>query len=365
MMCRLVSRLNKLGGSLLANPMKEFYKLNHICRKISNSLVANQAPRFEGKSVFNKQFCDLSSDSFKGKYLVLFFYPLDFRFVCPTEICAFSDRFNEFRDINCDLVAVSTDSHFSHLAWINQPRNKGGLGDVNIHILSDTNHKISKDYCVFLKDKGFSQRGLYIIDDKNVVRHSCVNDFPIGRSVDETLRLVKAIQYFEKHGEVCPANWKPGNKSINKLTFFKRFFTYANTTRRHEKSLNSVQLIGRVGTNVESSTNNNSSYFSFATSRTIKNKETGEFESTADWHRVVITKEYLKNYVDSNIIKGDRLFIRGSINYYSYYKDDNSKHTITSILADDILFLKRKQVVGSAENTESNFDDSEIAESAI
>ncbi|OAF69439.1 Alkyl hydroperoxide reductase protein C22 [Intoshia linei] len=116
MIARILGGLNQLRGSLLANPIKQFYVLKPNYRKISSSLVASQAPHFEGKSVFNKQFCDLSTDSFKGKYLVLFFYPLDFTFVCPTEICAFSDRFKEFKDINCELVAVSTDSHFSHLA---------------------------------------------------------------------------------------------------------------------------------------------------------------------------------------------------------------------------------------------------------
>ncbi|OAF66720.1 hypothetical protein A3Q56_05561 [Intoshia linei] len=194
---------------------------------MTDSCVTRTAPHFVGKSVFNKQFCELALDNFRGKYLVLFFYPLDFTYVCPTEICAFSDRFQEFKDINCEVVAVSTDSHFSHLAWINQPRKEGGLGDMNIHILSDNNHKISQAYGVLLKDEGIALRGLFIIDDKGIVRHSCVNDLPIGRSVDETLRVVNAIQHFEKHGEVCPVNWKLGQNAIN-VEKPNKFFEAAN-----------------------------------------------------------------------------------------------------------------------------------------
>lgn len=153
-------------------------------------------------------------DDFKGKYLVLFFYPLDFTFVCPTEIVAFSDKANEFHDVNCEVVAVSVDSHFSHLAWINTPRKNGGLGHMNITLLSDITKQISRDYGVLLESAGIALRGLFIIDPNGVVKHLSVNDLPVGRSVEETLRLVKAFQFVETHGEVCPANWTPESPTI-------------------------------------------------------------------------------------------------------------------------------------------------------
>lgn len=140
---------------------------------------------------------------------MLFFYPLDFTFVCPTEIIAFSDRVNEFKALGAEVVGVSVDSHFSHLAWINTDRKKGGLGKLEYPLLADLTKQISRDYGVLLEDAGISLRGLFIIDPNGVVRQITINDLPVGRSVDETLRLIKAFQYFEKHGEVCPANWDP------------------------------------------------------------------------------------------------------------------------------------------------------------
>ncbi|GBM30518.1 Thioredoxin-dependent peroxide reductase, mitochondrial, partial [Araneus ventricosus] len=175
--------------------------------------VSKPAPDFKATAVVNGSFKDISLQDFKGKYLVLFFYPLDFTFVCPTEIIAFSEKAKEFRALNTEVVAVSVDSHFSHLAWINTPRKKGGLGSMDIPLLADLSKKISKDYGVLL-DAGIALRGLFIIDPKQVVRQITVNDLPIGRSVDETLRLVKALQFHEKHGEVCPANWKPDSPTI-------------------------------------------------------------------------------------------------------------------------------------------------------
>ena len=144
---------------------------------------------------------------------MLFFYPLDFTFVCPTEICSFSDRAEEFRKIGAEVVACSVDSHFSHLAWVNTPRNQGGLGDMNIPLLSDLSKKISTDYAVLL-DTGISLRGLFVIDPNGVIRSSTINDLPVGRNVDEVLRTINAFQYVEEHGEVCPANWNPGDKSM-------------------------------------------------------------------------------------------------------------------------------------------------------
>ncbi|XP_018431058.1 PREDICTED: thioredoxin-dependent peroxide reductase, mitochondrial-like [Nanorana parkeri] len=135
-------------------------------------------------------------------------------FVCPTEIVAFSDKANEFRDVNCEVVAVSVDSHFCHLAWTNTPRKTGGLGHMNIPLLSDLTKQISRDYGVLLETPGIALRGLFIIDPNGIVRHMSVNDLPVGRSVEETLRLVKAFQYVETHGEVCPANWTPHSPTI-------------------------------------------------------------------------------------------------------------------------------------------------------
>ncbi|CAL1261546.1 unnamed protein product [Larinioides sclopetarius] len=165
--------------------------------------VSKPAPDFKATAVVNGSFKDISLQDFKGKYLVLFFYPLDFTFVCPTEIIAFSEKAKEFRSLNTEVVAVSVDSHFSHLAWVNTPRKKGGLGSMDIPLLADLSKKISKDYGVLL-DAGIALlfcRGLFIIDPKQVVRQITINDLPIGRSVDETLRLVKALQFHEKHGE--------------------------------------------------------------------------------------------------------------------------------------------------------------------
>lgn len=176
--------------------------------------LTKPAPEFKGQAVVDGEFKDISLSTYKGKYLVLFFYPLDFTFVCPTEIIAFSDRVEEFRAINCEVVACSTDSVFSHLAWTNTPRKQGGLGNMKIPLLADKTMEISRAYGVLKEDDGISFRGLFIIDDKGNLRQITMNDLPVGRSVDETLRLVQAFQFTDKHGEVCPAGWKPGADTI-------------------------------------------------------------------------------------------------------------------------------------------------------
>jgi len=168
------------------------------------------APQFTGTAVVNGTFKEISLADYKGKYVVLFFYPLDFTFVCPTEIIAFSDRAEEFRQLGCEVIACSTDSHFSHLAWCNTPRKAGGLGDMKIPLLADKSMSISRAYGVLKEDEGLDFRGLFIIDDKQKLRQITINDLPVGRDVDETLRLVQAFQFTDKHGEVCPAGWKPG-----------------------------------------------------------------------------------------------------------------------------------------------------------
>ncbi|XP_068597833.1 thioredoxin-dependent peroxide reductase, mitochondrial [Brachionichthys hirsutus] len=176
--------------------------------------VTRPAPDFKATAVRNGEFTEMSLADFKGKYLVLLFYPLDFTFVCPTEIISFSDKANEFHDVNCEVVGVSVDSHFSHLAWINTPRKTGGLGRINIPLLSDLNKQMSRDYGVLLEGPGIALRGLFIVDPAGVVKHLSVNDLPVGRSVEETLRLVKAFQFVETHGEVCPASWTPDSPTI-------------------------------------------------------------------------------------------------------------------------------------------------------
>merc|ERR1739838_391226 len=176
--------------------------------------IGKPAPFFKTQALVNGEFKEVSLSDYKGKYLVLFFYPLDFTFVCPTEIIAFSDRAEEFRKINCELVACSTDSHFSHFAWVNTPRKQGGLGEMQIPLLADKSMVISKAYGVLKEDEGLTFRGLFIIDEKQNLRQITINDLPVGRDVDETMRLVQAFQFVDQHGKVCPAGWKPGQKTM-------------------------------------------------------------------------------------------------------------------------------------------------------
>lgn len=175
--------------------------------------IGKPAPEFSTTALVDGKFKQVSLADFKGKYVVLFFYPADFTFVCPTEITSFSDAIPEFDKINCQVIGASTDSHFVHLAWTNVPRKEGGIGKINYPLLGDKNGKISTEYGV-LSDGGLPLRGLFVIDDKGILRQITINDFPVGRSVDETLRLVQAFQFVDKHGEVCPAGWKPGSSTI-------------------------------------------------------------------------------------------------------------------------------------------------------
>ena len=177
-------------------------------------LVQQPAPDFTAQAVMpDGTFAELSLSDFRQKYVLLFFYPLDFTFVCPTEIIAFSDRIGEFEERNVQVVGVSVDSHFSHHAWRNTPRAQGGIGDIQYPLVADLNKHISEAYGVLLPD-GIALRGLYLIDRDGVVRHQVVNDLPLGRSVDEALRMIDALQFFEENGEVCPANWQKGANTI-------------------------------------------------------------------------------------------------------------------------------------------------------
>lgn len=198
----------------MTNGLKRQTKqLIHSSARLSAPLVQKPAPDFKGTAVQNNDFKEISLKDYKGKYVVLFFYPLDFTFVCPTEIIAFSDRVKEFEALNTQLIGVSVDSHFSHLAWTNINRKAGGVGNLNYPLLADLTKQISRDYGVLLEKDGIALRGLFIIDPAGIVRQITINDLPVGRSVDETLRLIKAFQFVEKHGEVCPANWNPENNA--------------------------------------------------------------------------------------------------------------------------------------------------------
>lgn len=184
--------------------------------------VGKPAPAFKAKAVVGSGFADVSyengvltigNEQYTNKYVVLFFYPLDFTFVCPTEIIAFSDRIAEFEKLGAKVLGVSVDSQFTHLAWKSTPRNKGGLGEINYPLLADLTKDIACDYNVCL-DGGIAARGIFIIDGKGILQTYTVNNLAVGRSVDETLRLIQGYQYVEQHGEVCPANWKPGEKTM-------------------------------------------------------------------------------------------------------------------------------------------------------
>lgn len=177
------------------------------------SLVQKQAPDFTADAVVNGDFKTVKLSAYKGKWVVLFFYPLDFTFVCPTEITSFSDKIEAFQKLNCEVLGCSVDSKFSHLAWVNTPRNKGGLGALNYPLVADLSKTISQNYSVLL-DAGISLRGLFIINPEGKVVYEVVHDLGVGRSVDEVLRVIQAFQHIAKTGEVCPANWAPGKSTI-------------------------------------------------------------------------------------------------------------------------------------------------------
>ncbi|GJE94129.1 peroxiredoxin [Phanerochaete sordida] len=177
--------------------------------------IQKPAPTFKAQAVVDGIFQDVSLQDFLGQWVVLFFYPMDFTFVCPTEILAFNDSLDAFKELNTVVLGVSTDSAYSHFAWASQPRNQGGLGpSLKLPLIADRNMQISRDYGVLLEDEGIALRGLFIIDPQGTLRQITVNDLPVGRSVDETVRLIKAFQFVEKYGEVCPANWKEGGKTM-------------------------------------------------------------------------------------------------------------------------------------------------------
>ena len=180
-------------------------------------LVGRKAPDFSADAVINGgEFAEnFTLSQFEGKEVILFFYPLDFTFVCPTELHAFQAKAAEFEKRGVQVIGVSVDSKFSHWAWLNTEKNNGGIQGVKYPLVADLNKTIAADYDVLVEGAGVAYRGLFLIDKAGVVRHQVVNDLPLGRNVDEALRMVDALQYHEKHGEVCPANWKEGEDAMN------------------------------------------------------------------------------------------------------------------------------------------------------
>ncbi len=179
-----------------------------------SNLVTRQAPNFEAKAVMpNGAISPISLSQYKGKYVMLFFYPLDFTFVCPSEILAFNKRISDFKEKNCEVIGVSVDSEYTHFAWRNTEVKKGGIGQIQYPLVADITKDIARRYGVLFND-AVALRGLFLIDKNGIVRHSVVNDLPLGRSVDEAIRMLDALQYTESHGEVCPANWHKGDEAM-------------------------------------------------------------------------------------------------------------------------------------------------------
>jgi len=179
------------------------------------TLVTQQAPDFTADAVMpDGSFGQISLSKLQGKYVVLFFYPLDFTFVCPSEIIAFNKKLDSFKAKNCEVIGVSVDSKFTHLAWKNTKIEDGGIGNVQYPLVSDLNKNIARSYGILFNDS-VALRGLFLVDTKGIVRHSVINDLPLGRNVDEALRMVDALQFVETHGDqVCPANWKEGEEAM-------------------------------------------------------------------------------------------------------------------------------------------------------
>ena len=178
--------------------------------------VGQPAPEFTATAVYDQEFKIVKLADYRGQYVVLFFYPLDFTFVCPTEVTSFSDRYDEFAAINAEVLGVSVDSEFSHLAWIQTERTAGGVGDLKYPLVSDIKKEISCAYNILDPEAGVALRGLFIIDKEGIIQHATINNLSFGRNVDEVLRTLKAIQYVQAHpDEVCPEGWHPGDKTMN------------------------------------------------------------------------------------------------------------------------------------------------------
>ena len=183
-------------------------------------LITKEAPDFTATAVmadnsFNEKF---TLSSHRGKYVILFFYPLDFTFVCPSEILAFDERLKEFKERGAEIIAVSVDSPYTHLAWKKTAVAGGGIGPIRYPIVSDVTKAISAEYGVLLEKEGIALRGLFLIDREGIVRHSVVNDLSLGRSVPEALRMLDALRFVDERGHVCPANWEKGQEGMKPTT---------------------------------------------------------------------------------------------------------------------------------------------------
>ena len=178
-------------------------------------LVGKKAPLFRADAAHNGKKIELFSlDQFEGKNVIFFFYPLDFTFVCPTELHAFEEAKEEFEKRDTQVVGCSVDSVYSHLAYLQTPKSKGGIEGVTYPIVADLTKSIARSFQVLSEEEGVAYRGLFLIDKKGVIRHQLINDLPLGRSISEALRMIDALEFYEKNGEVCPANWKPGSKTM-------------------------------------------------------------------------------------------------------------------------------------------------------
>lgn len=176
--------------------------------------IGHKAPEFNCDAIIDGKIDKLSLNDLSGSYTVLFFYPLNFTFVCPTELHAFQQKIEEFKSRNCRVVGVSVDSVHSHLAWLNTPKNVGGITGITYPLISDINKTMAHDFGVLHEDAGIALRGLFLLDKDNIVQHATINNLGLGRNVDETIRMVDALIHHEKHGEVCPANWSVGEQAM-------------------------------------------------------------------------------------------------------------------------------------------------------
>ena len=180
-----------------------------------STLIGKQAPVFTAPAVLpDNTIGEFSLETLKGKYVVLFFYPLDFTFVCPTEILEFNRKLAEFKERGAEVVGVSVDSQFSHWAWKNTPVENGGIGDIAYPLVADLTKQISRDYGVLLEEAGVALRGTFLIDKEGVIKHAVLNDLPLGRNINEAIRMVDALRHHETHGEVCPAGWQEGEEAM-------------------------------------------------------------------------------------------------------------------------------------------------------
>ncbi|MCZ8341845.1 MAG: peroxiredoxin [Leptospira sp.] len=194
--------------------------------------VTSLAPDFKATAVIGDSFKEIKLSDYKGKWVVLFFYPLDFTFVCPTEIIEYDAQLEDFKKIGAEVLGVSIDSEFSHLAWKKTPRKEGGIGEIKYPLIADKTKEIAKSFGVLIEsgpDAGVALRGTFIIDPNGIIRQATVNDLPVGRNIQEAIRLIQAFQFVEKHGEVCPANWSEGKKTMKAdPTGSKAYFSSVN-----------------------------------------------------------------------------------------------------------------------------------------